>query len=262
MPKVESYLEWREIARELLRAGTPPSEIHWSDGQGELFADEEQVHPPIAEPRVPREFLGLAERAACYRHPARWALLYRTLWRLNTEESHLLEIASDPDIVKLRGMASAVDRDVHKMHAFVRFRQTTDETYVAWHEPAHLVVEMATPFFARRFNTMRWSILTPDRCAYWDGASLSFGEGVTEGVTRERAPTEDDMEELWKTYYANIFNPARVKLQAMVREMPKRHWKTMPETALISGMLADAEARVETMLEHSRSDHRDVGETL
>ena len=258
MPKVESYLEWREIARELLRAGTPPSEIHWSDGQGELFADEEQVHPPIAEPRVPREFLGLAERAACYRHPARWALLYRTLWRLNTEESHLLEIASDPDIVKLRGMASAVDRDVHKMHAFVRFRQTTDETYVAWHEPAHLVVEMATPFFARRFDTMRWSILTPDRCAYWDGKELSFGEGVT----RERAPTEDDMEELWKTYYANIFNPARVKLQAMVREMPKRHWKTMPETALISGILADAEARVETMLEHSRSDHRDVGETL
>lgn len=248
MPRVESYSEWRNTARELLRAGKPPHEVHWANEEPDLFEEDSASYPPITRPRVPRAFLELAERAACYRHSARWALLYRALWRLNTSEPHLLEIASDADVVKLNGMVGAVNRDIHKMHAFVRFRQTNEGIYIAWHEPAHLVVEVAAPFFARRFDSIQWSILTPDRCAFWDGETLSFGEGVT----RERAPKEDEMEDLWKTYYTNIFNPARVKVQAMVREMPKRHWKTMPETALIPRMIADAESRVATMLERSR----------
>lgn len=179
--------------------------------------------------------------------PARWAQLYRLLWRLNAGQPELLSIATDPDVLKLNGMAAEVRRDVHKMHAFVRFRKVED-TYVAWHEPAHLIVERACPFFARRFESLRWSILTPDRCAYWDGQKLGFGPGLT----KAHAPTADAMEELWKTYYRNIFNPARVKISAMASEMPKRYWKTMPETALIPGMLAEAEDRVLAMIEHSR----------
>ena len=251
MASVRNFAEWRDQARALLVAGTPPEDVSWNLDEASLFSSEslgsrgEATACPA--PRVPKAFLSQAEAAACYRHPARWALLYRILWRLNQGEPELLEIASDPDVLKLRGMAGEVHRDVHKMHAFVRFRQV-DETYVAWHEPAHLIVERACPFFARRFAAMKWSILTPDRCAVWDGHELVFGPGVT----RAQAPTADAMEELWKTYYRNIFNPARIKLGAMVAEMPKRYWHTMPETALIPSMLAEAEDRVESMLEHSR----------
>lgn len=249
-----SFEQWRERARELLKLGVCPAEACWADGQARLFEVSPSQGRAINAPKAPREFLLLAEKAACYRHPARWALLYRIIWRLNTGEPNLLEIASDPDVLKLRGMASAVDRDVHKMHAFVRFRQTEEGAYVAWYEPAHLVVELACPFFARRFDTMRWSILTPDRCAFWDGRNLTYGPGLSQA----RTPTPDSVEELWKTYYANIFNPARVKLRAMTSEMPKRHWKTMPETALIPEMLAQAEARVESMLAHSRAGDPEV----
>ena len=69
-------------------------------------------------------------------------------------------------------MAKAVRRDEHKMHAFVRFREIgreRDAHYVAWFEPEHHIVELAAPFFARRFADMPWSILTPDLCAHWDG---------------------------------------------------------------------------------------------
>lgn len=249
---VENFSQWRDKARAFLIAGAAPEEVHWGHDQPGLFdgaAQESTVElrEPSPSPRVPKAFLPLAEAAACYRHPARWALLYRLLWRLNHGEPELLQIATDSDVVKLNGMAAEVRRDVHKMHAFVRFRKM-EETYVAWHEPAHLIVERACPFFARRFESMRWSILTPDRCAYWDGHELVYGPGVT----RAQAPTADAMEELWKTYYRNIFNPARVKVSAMVSEMPKRYWKTMPETALIPSMLSEAEARVQTMLEHSQ----------
>ena len=48
---------------------------------------------------------------------------------------------------------------------------------------------------------------------------------------------------MWKTYYASIFNPARVKIGAMLKEMPKKYWKNMPETALVGELVKGAQAR-------------------
>src|SRR5690606_13197767 len=103
------------------------------------------------------------------------------------------------------------------------------ERWVAWIEPAHRVLEKTAPFFARRFSNMCWTILTPDGAASWDGEALTFGPPAT----REMAPTEDRIEEFWKTYYASTFNPARLKMKAMQGEMPRRYWKNLPEASLI-----------------------------
>lgn len=142
-------------------------------------------------------------------------------------------------------MEGEVRRDCHKMKAFVRFRKDSKDNYVAWHEPSHLIVKAVSPFFCRRFSSMNWAILTPDCSAYWDQETLRFGPGLP----RQAAPQEDELEDLWTTYYANIFNPARVKIQAMVTEMPKKYWHTMPETAIISQLLQDAPNRVNQMVD-------------
>jgi probable DNA metabolism protein len=201
------------------------------------------------QPRVPRAFLETAEAAACHADGERWALLYRVLWRLTHGEPKLMEVAVDGDVHRLLRMAKAVGREVHKMHAFVRFREVAGDEcqphYVAWFEPAHPVVERGAPFFARRFPSMRWSILTPHRCAHWDGEALRF----TAGVPRSAAPTGDALEALWRTYYASIFNPARLRPGAMRAEMPKRYWRNLPEAALIPDLAADAPARVRRMIE-------------
>jgi DNA polymerase len=133
------------------------------------------------------------------------------------------------------------------MHAFVRFREvpTNDGPwYVAWFEPQHLIVEAAAPFFRDRFHTMRWAILTPDRCAYWDMTRLVFSPGAK----REDAPAADATEDLWLAYYTSIFNPARVKVAAMTAQMPRHYWKNLPEAALIPSLLAESGTRVTTML--------------
>ena len=76
---------------------------------------------------------------------------------------------------------------------------------------------------------------------------LTYGPGVSVS----EAPKADELEDLWKTYYASTFNPARIKLAMMKREMPVRHWPTLPETELIPELLARAPVRVETMIETS-----------
>ena len=244
---------WRSAARSLLALNVPPDEIVWADASSgeQLIFDSpaESSIAPATALRVPSNFIQIAKAVACHRDPARWPLLYRALYRLTRGEHDLLRIATDDDVVQLVAMEKSVRRDCHKMTAFVRFRkvETPDgERYVAWHRPDHFIVRRVAPFFVDRFRSMHWAILTPDDAVTWDGSETTFGPGVP------RDPIAgDDLQQLWTTYYANIFNPARIKLNAMRAEMPKKHWATLPETAMIPQMLRDAPGRVENMLKHA-----------
>src|SRR3954466_11870177 len=100
-------------------------------------------------------------------------------------------------------------------------------------------------FFVGRFAAMRWSILTPQGAMHWDGTELTFSEGVS----HKNAPSSDALEDWWRTYSRATFNPARANLQAMRAQMPKKYWHNMPETDLIPGLLADAGARTQQMVE-------------
>jgi DNA polymerase len=157
-----------------------------------------------------------------------------------------IEDEADPLVRRLNDLAKAVRRDIHKMHAFVRFREI-DGRFVAFFEPEHHIVRRAASFFVNRFTNMRWSILTPELSLHWDGQRLSEGPGAA----RSDAPSGDPLEETWRTYYASIFNPARLKVGAMLREMPKKYWRNMPETSLVQPLIAGAQAREAEMIQRS-----------
>ncbi len=249
---IESFQQWREQARRLLADGIAPQQVHWTSEteQPSLFDSDDHDVTPSAAATVPQKFLDLARQVACHRDAGRWELLYRTVWRLTHGEPHLLKVSTDDDVLVLMRMQHAVTRDVHKMKAFVRFRKVIvggEENFVAWHRPDHRIVRLAAPFFSRRFKAMNWSILTPDESVRWDQSELHYGAGVPVSA----APDEDALEELWKTYYASIFNPARVKVAMMKREMPVRHWATLPEAQLIPELLQQAPGRVDRMTANS-----------
>lgn len=187
--------------------------------------------------------------------PERFALVYRLVrrWR---ENPHLFAIGSDPDVARAASMGKSVRRDMHKMTAFVRFREVESgdgaKSYVAWFEPEHHVVAATAPFFMKRFTSMRWSILTPRRSAHWDRERLT----IAEGRSQSDAAPGDPLEEVWRTYYAHIFNPARLKVDSMRAHMPKKYWKNLPEARLIAPLIQSAQARSEAMIALGPSPHR------
>jgi len=241
---------WRSAARALAINNVPPDDITWTvvgHDRG-LF---ESTPCPAADPQatfnVPASFMRLARIAILNRDPERFSLLYRLLFRLR-DHPRLMEAATDPDVARVQSLAKEVRRDEHKMHAFVRFREfgrDDDFRFVAWFEPAHHIVELAAPFFERRFADMAWSILTPDRCAHWDGRRTVF----TPGAVKSDAPSGDPLEDIWRTYYANIFNPARLKIKAMQAEMPKKYWRNLPEASLIDPLIAKAGRVTQSMID-------------
>ncbi len=245
---------WRTHARAMAAACIPPERIVWSlasEGAGDLFGTEGSeaaaLPPARRSVRASRALLRLAESVILHRDPARFALLYRLLWRFQ-DDPHLLEKTADPDIRRLAIMAGHIRRDIHKMRAFVRFRVIEEadgaDRYVAWFEPDHHIVRANASFFLNRFASQRWSILTPEICVHWDGNRLT----ETPGAEREDAPAQDAAENLWQRYYASIFNPARLKVSMMVKEMPRRYWKNLPEARLIPELIAGAQAREAAMV--------------
>jgi DNA polymerase len=244
----DDFEGWREAARALALIGAAPSEVIWevAGSEADLFGAPAPAPPaPAGLFSVSRAFVELARQVICHKDPERFALLYAMLVKLR-ERPDALDDKADPLVHRLETMARAVRRDIHKMHAFLRFREVETEEgprFVAWFEPEHHIVRAAAPFFVQRFATMRWSILTPELSLHWNGETLSEGPGAS----RADAPEGDPVEAVWKTYYASIFNPARVKVGAMLKEMPKKYWKNMPETALVPALLKGAQARESEM---------------
>lgn len=248
----KDFESWKLVAKSLLEEGVSPNEVIFEKdaglfgsvgkiAEGGLAEDPKVIHVPV-------DFVQLARGVACHQNEERWDLMYRILWRIaRGGERELCSIASDVDVSRANMMRKNVRREIHKMHAFVRFKLIGEvdgkERYVAWFEPEHWIVEAGTPFFRRRFPNMDWAIFTPKGCAHWDGGDLIFTEGI------EKNPVEevDRMEEAWKVYYRSIFNPARLKVKMMRTEMPKRYWKNLPEAGLIDGLISESRTKTEVM---------------
>ncbi|HVE50014.1 MAG TPA: UdgX family uracil-DNA binding protein [Casimicrobiaceae bacterium] len=242
------YERWRDRARTLLAGDVAPENAVFE--RESLFASsrDQADSAPQSRFRVSARIIDLLERVACHRDPRAPSLMYRLLWRVLHGEPRLIDDAADDDVVTLTRMAKAVDRASHKMTAFVRFRELPSADgirYLAWFEPEHDVLARTAPFFVRRFGTMVWTIITPDGGAHWDRRELSLFD-VDDLIA---LPSEDAAEALWLTYYESIFNPARLNLAMMRKEMPVVYWKNLPEAKRIPQLVANAVPRAGKMVE-------------
>jgi DNA polymerase len=267
MQSAPEFEAWRLKARQLLAAGTAPEHVHWDDAtQASLFDhDPAPLHSVGSGPgvyartedtaangpiRIPSRLRALLEACACHRDPRGHAVMYRLLWRATHGERDLLDDAADDDVRASAQMAKSVDRDCHKMHAYVRFREVPATAragvhFVASYTPEHRILGRATPFFVERFGTMVWTIVTPDGAAHWDRVRLSFL--ATDAALMPTTP--DAKEALWLAYYESIFNPARLNVRAMQHHMPQKYWSNLPEAARIPALVANANYRAGRMVE-------------
>ena len=252
-----TFEHWRLCARGLIDRRIAPESVFFEDprdGQRSLLGrhptDPEALCQTEGAPFVvPRGFLTQAKLAAFHRSKTRWILLYTLLWRMVVlGERGLCDLATDPEVSTLRDMVKAVRRDAHKMKAFVRFKEVPGrvDTFMAYYEPDHHVLDHVAPFFADRFGPMTWRIVTPDRTAIWEDQRLRFESGELMYHVEE-----DVQDALWRTYWSSIYNPARMNLKAMRAEMPQKFWKHLPEVRILPHLIQDTPARVQAMIENA-----------
>jgi probable DNA metabolism protein len=236
---------FKSVTRSLLADSIAPADVLFvSPDEISLFATT--ASPSMPSFKIPRSYATLLADAICHTATDRFALLYELLWRIHHGEPAVTECPSDPAVAKLMRYAKAVRRDIHKMHAFVRFKEVRtggEVVFIAWFEPQFHILRRAAPFFRDRFSQMHWLIATPSGTAEGRDDALVYGAPVA----RPADVGDPVLEDIWRTYYQTTFNPARVRIKTMTAEMPKRFWHNMPEAALIPEMIKKAEPRVEAM---------------
>lgn len=250
------------IAR-LVAEGVPWDAVDWQIGT--RFEEATAAwSPPASLSGLDPAFLQTCAAVLLHAAPDRHLRIHRMVERLLRQPAAWQDVLH-PEHRRLLALERQVRRERHKMKAFVRFTKVpgpegagaADDPqahceYVAWFEPTHYVVQSLGDFFRRRFAAMRWSILTPHGSLRWDGQELQLGPAAHPS----QAPPPDAGEALWLSYYARIFNPARIKLAAMRKEMPVRYWKNLPETRQIGALLAEAPERVAQMVAHAERASR------
>ena len=249
LPRLGTLGAWRDAARRLAAARVDPARIDWAlEGTTPaLFADA--LPAPTRSLSVPRAFPALLRTLVPERSGEGMAVAYALLLRLQSDPN-LLSRRADADVARAEEIAKSIRRDIHKMHAFVRFRedgaqdgaQVGRRRFAAWFEPDHRIEEAVGDFFANRFGDMDWRIETPEVTIRFEAGALSY-----EARANLRPEADDPLEQLWTTYYGSIFNPARLKPDAMRAEMPKKYWRNLPEARAIPDLIAGARARVAEM---------------
>ncbi|WP_248919784.1 TIGR03915 family putative DNA repair protein [Pseudomonas entomophila] len=245
----DDFATWRDQARRLLGHGIDPAEVTW--GQGPMDDLLAVAAPPPEGPgpfraRVPAALLAQLEQAGRYRGEQRWNLLYEVLWRVAHGDRTAM-LAGDRLGSELQRRIKQVGREAHHLHAFVRFvplpaalAEHLQLDLVAYHEPAHDILDSASGHFAERLGRQRWLIATPRDGIRFDGENLHYRRHCPEDWRQWARNAEDPDAELWLTYYRHTFNPARLNPDALRQHLPGRFWRHLPEGPLIPALVGQA----------------------
>lgn len=145
---------------------------------------------------------------------------------------------SHPDVLMVQQTSRKVDREKHRMKAFIRFHCTKDKLYYAIIQPDYNVLPLISKHFEDRYADQCWLIYDGLRKAglYYD---LHKVEHVTMHFTadlnnKEELKTihdenEDLYQKLWQQYFQSVNIKARKNMKLHIQHMPRRYWRGLVE---------------------------------
>lgn len=145
---------------------------------------------------------------------------------------------SDPQILHLEQIVKKVNREKHRMDAFVRFRLTQDGVYFATVEPDFDVLPLNADHFKNRYADQMWLIYDIKRSygIYYDllkveTVTLEISKDVNSKNNANTYFTYEELkfQELWANYFNSSNIASRKNMQLHIKHIPKRYWKYLSE---------------------------------
>jgi probable DNA metabolism protein len=157
--------------------------------------------------------------------------------------SAILENFANPHILTAAQIDKMINREVHRMHAFVRFQKSEDGLFCAAIDPDFNVLPLIGDHFERRYADQSWLIFDTRRHygLYYDQEKMEFvgpDNAVLERTVRllQTNELQDEKEKqyqtLWKHYFKSVNINERNNAKLHLRHMPRRYWKYLIEKDL------------------------------
>ena len=147
----------------------------------------------------------------------------------------------DPHVLAVAQYAKKVEREKHRMEAFIRFQQTADGYYYCGIDPDFNVLPLISNHFRNRYQDQQWIIYDLNR-HYGLYFNLETLEQITmkleeeHNLTQSKQAVLSEKENLyallWKDYFKSTNIPARKNTKLHIQHVPKRYWKYLTEKQL------------------------------
>lgn len=140
-------------------------------------------------------------------------------------------------VMKMAKVTKMVDREKHRMDAFVRFRLTKDGIYVATIAPDFNVLPLNCKHFKDRYADQPWLIFDTRRNygIYYNLKKtkivyLEHGQALRNGLQGHLLdPIELEFTSLWQEYFKSTNIVERKNTELHLRHVPGRYWKYLSE---------------------------------
>ena len=156
---------------------------------------------------------------------------------LKFPNENILNNFANADIMDIAKITKSISREVHRMHAFVRFEKLQDEVYFSKVEPDFNVLPLIISHFKNRYTDQKWMIYDLKRHygIFYDLNETTFFEPALEQTAQLRKTgnilheEEIQYQKLWQRYFFKTNIPERKNLKLHVQSLPKRYWKYLTE---------------------------------
>ncbi|CAA7390189.1 TIGR03915 family putative DNA repair protein [Chryseobacterium fistulae] len=150
-------------------------------------------------------------------------------------KDNILQNFADNDILKISKICKSVDRERHRMTAFVRFEKMQDGVFFAKIEPDFNVIPLIRKHFKDRYQDQKWMIydLRRNYGILYDLEICEFfypEEKLDLNTYQQQFHDEEKRyQKLWQKYFThtNIIERKNVKLH--IQHVPRRYWKYLTE---------------------------------
>ena len=165
-------------------------------------------------------------------------LLYNFIRQIFTSEENPITNYADDTVRRLNELNNQMGREIHRMHAFVRFQRTADDLYFAVVEPDFNVLPLIGDHFEDRYADQRWLIYDTKRryglhydlqrteyITFAEANHLQFRQLSADILNHQ----EGDYQNLWRAYFDAVDIPERRNIKLHLQHVPKRYWKYLTE---------------------------------
>lgn len=140
-------------------------------------------------------------------------------------------------VLAVSQMATKVEREKHRMEAFIRFQHTADGLFYCGISPDFNVIPLIVKHFKDRYADQKWIIYDLSRSygIYYnlnDVEEIEINKPVQHFKSTHANlldPKENQYAELWKNYFKSTNIVARKNTKLHLQHVPKRYWKYLTE---------------------------------
>ena len=146
-----------------------------------------------------------------------------------------------PPVLRINQVVKMVNREIHRMHAFVRFQKTVDDIYASTIVPDFDVIPFIGSHFKKRYADQQWLIydVKRDYGIYYDLQTMkmiNLESPAWSGKQKIRASSlseeEKGFQKMWKTYFDSTCIKERRNMRLHLQHLPRRYWHYLPEKFL------------------------------